>query len=141
MRYIPHDKMAKLREAARNGDEMAKKILHAQLNPEEDFSQDLESFFAPKVEEKSVEEVAEAPVEEQPQQDVGDISQKILDLIGECDKKTLEIANNQELSDATKKGALSILGEIKQTELDNLEKFGKLMASITKKEQKEEIVE
>ena len=147
MRYIPCDKMTKLREAARNGDEMAKKILHAQLDEEADFSKDLDAFFAPKVEAPVVEEkatdvpVQEGKAEEHAQEQVGDISQKITDLIGECDKKTLEIANNSDLSEATKKGALSILGEIKTSCLDSLEKFGKLMSSISKKENKEEVTQ
>ena len=141
-RYIPHEQCKQLREAAKNGDELARRILRAQLDDKEDFSADLEEYFKPKVE--PVEEVAEAPQQEvvQPETQVitgeqtstAEISQKILDLIGACDKQTLEVANNTELSDATKKGALSILGEIKQSCLDNLEKFGKLMSSISKKE-------
>ena len=147
-RYIPFDKMSKLREAAKNGDEMALKIIRAQLSDDEDFSSDLEAFFAPKEEPAKVEEVAESNPEEVKQEvqaksqiplitgkeaAQNEISQKILDLIGACDKQTLDVANNSELSDATKKGALSILGEIKQSCLDNLEKFGKLMSSISKK--------
>ena len=151
-KYIPFDKMSKLREAAKNGDERAKKILRAQLDDAEDFSCDLEDYFKPQ-------EVAEAPqeeikqeetqeIQEQPQAQTSvitgpqasdnEISQKILDLIGACDKTTLDIANNTDISDATKKGALSILGEIKQSCLDNLEKFGKLMSSISKKTVEEE---
>ena len=48
-RFIPIDKMKQLREAAKNGDERARKILHAQLNGS-DFSADLDSYFAPKPE-------------------------------------------------------------------------------------------
>ena len=145
-RYIPHEQCKQLREAAKNGDELARRILRAQLDDKEDFSSDLEEYFNP----KPIEEVAEAPQQEvvQPETQVitgeqtstAEISQKILDLIGACDKQTLEVANNTELSDATKKGALSILGEIKQSCLDNLEKFGKLMSSISKKTE-EEVVE
>lgn len=166
-RYIPFDKMQKLREAAKNGDERAKKILRAQLEDKEDFSCDLEDYFKPveelvnenvseTVDETTVEEAAQENVQEgvqegvqenvqkQPQLITGqaapqsEISQKILDLIGACDKQTLEIANDTELSDATKKGALSILGEIKQSCLENLEKFGKLMSSISKKTESQE---
>ena len=46
MPFIPVDQMKKLREASKNGDERARKILQAQLN-REDFASDLESFFAP----------------------------------------------------------------------------------------------
>ena len=152
-RYIPFDKMQKLREAAKAGDEMAKKILRAQLDDTEDFSKDLDNYFAPKEEPKPIEEVAEAPQEEVvqtvqqnnplitgEQASTAEISQKILGLIEACDKQTIEIVNDSNLSDATKKGALSIIGEIKQSCLDNLEKFGKLMSSISKKEV-EEVVE
>lgn len=57
-KYIPIDKMKQLREAAKNGDARAKKILKAQLNGS-DFSSDLDSYFAtPVVEEtKPVPEV------------------------------------------------------------------------------------
>lgn len=153
-RYIPYEKMKSLREAAKNGDEMAKKILRAQLSDDEDFSCDLEEFFKPKVEPKPIEEVATEPAEKQPETEQvqemvkqpsvltgqipeNDISQGILSLISSCDKKTIEIANNNDIADATKKGALSILGEIKQSCLDNLEKFGKLMVSLKTKEEKE----
>ena len=154
-RYIPCEKMKAIREAAKNGDEIAQKILRAQLSDDEDFSSDLDAFFAPKEEPKPVEEVATAPIEEVKQEETqetenlqqekpvpvltgqevskSEISQKILDLISACDKQTLDVANDGELSEATKKGALSILGEIKQSCLENLEKFGKLMSSISKK--------
>ena len=148
-RYIPFEKMAQLREAARNGDERAKKILHAQLCDEEDFSADLDDYFIPQVEEPVEESVEDSTEFVEKENDVAEaskepqseISQKILDLISACDKQTLDIVNNTELSDATKKGALSILQEIKQASLDSLEKFGKLMSSISKKtiEEKEEI--
>ena len=47
MPFIEIEKMKKLREAAKNGDERAIKILHAQLN-KEDYASDLDAFFAPK---------------------------------------------------------------------------------------------
>jgi hypothetical protein len=46
-RFIPIDKMKKLREASRNGDERAKKILAMQLGGVDDFSSDLEDYFKP----------------------------------------------------------------------------------------------
>lgn len=154
-RYIPHDKIAKLREAAKNGDERAKRILMAQLDDEADFSADLDEYFKPQPEpeEQKVEEAAEVPQEQAKQEETqvvqkqpvitgkipeNDISTGILNLISACDKQTIEVVNNSEISDATKKGALSILQEIKQSCLDNLEKFGKLMSSITKKTVEEE---
>ena len=144
-RYIPYLQMQKLREAAKNGDERAKKILMSQLNDDCDFSCDLDDYFKPQPEPEEIpekqpetEQVQAQQEEQEPTPEVGDISQAILKLISLCDEKTLEIANNTELSDATKKGALSILGEIKQSGLDNLEKFGKLMNSITEKVEKKE---
>lgn len=54
MRFIPIDKMKILREAARNGDERAKKILNMQMN-DEDFSSLLEEQFStPKTEDKGI---------------------------------------------------------------------------------------
>jgi len=134
-RFIPIDKMKKLREACVNGDERAKKILKAQLG-DEDFSVDLEDYFKPVEEPVQSEEVVNVSDKEVPE--VKDISQEIMDLISLCDKKTLDIANDPDITDATKKGALSILGEMKQSCLDNLEKFGKLMNSL---KPKEEVVE
>ena len=46
MRFIPVDKMQKLREAAKNGDERARKILHSQMH-DEDFGADLDEYFKP----------------------------------------------------------------------------------------------
>lgn len=152
--YIPFAQVRQLREAAQSGDERARKILIAQMN-DEDFSAELEDYFKPAEEEK-IEEVAEQPQEQAKQDatqtmadkempaltgkpDDSEISNDILALISACDKKTLELANNTEISDATKKGALSILQEIKQSCLENLEKFGKLMSSISKKTVEEEL--
>lgn len=154
-KYIPHEKMCKLREAAKNGDEKARKILMAQLS-DDDFSADLDLYFKPPVEEESVEEVAESSPIENKQEETQDIQDKgvpaitgkpenpeisngILNLMAACDRQTIEIANNPDISDATKKGALSIIQEIKQSCLDNLEKFGKLMSSISKKSVDEEM--
>ena len=153
-RYIPCDKIQKLREAARNGDEVAKRILMAQLDDETDFSKDLDEYFKPQKEE--IEEVAEAPQEEIKQPETqemaqtttapaltgyvpeNDISKSLISLISACDKKTIELVNDTNISDATKRGSLAILQEIKQSCLDNLEKFGKLMSSISKKTIEEE---
>jgi hypothetical protein len=152
-KFIPINQLSKLREAAKGGDEMAKKILMAQLN-DEDFSSDLEAYFKPQEEEaKTVEEAAEIPQEEAKQTvptqqnpeaqaqvpvltgkiEQNEISDGILALINACDKKTLELANDSEISEATKKGALSILQEIKQNSLENLEKYAKLASSFAKK--------
>lgn len=49
MAFIPIEKIKKLREAARNGDERAKKILRAQLDGS-DYGADLDAYFAPKPE-------------------------------------------------------------------------------------------
>lgn len=152
-RYIPCEQAKKLREAAKSGDEVAKKILIAQMN-DEDFSADLEAYFKPQVEEEqSVEEAAETPQEEAKQTipaqenpeiqaqipvltgkiEKNEISDGILALINACDKKTLELVNNSDISEATKKGALSILQEIKQNSIENLEKYAKLASSFAKK--------
>lgn len=49
MKFIPVDKMKKLREAAKSGDEQAKLILRLQLDGK-DYSSNLDEYFAPKVE-------------------------------------------------------------------------------------------
>lgn len=54
-KFIPIDKMKKLREASRNGDENAKKILAMQLGGTEDFSSLMDDYF------KSQPQVEEAP--------------------------------------------------------------------------------
>lgn len=51
MSFIPINKMRALREAARQGDERAKKILRAQLDGS-DYGSDLDAYFAPKPEAK-----------------------------------------------------------------------------------------
>lgn len=160
-RYIPFAQVRQLREAAQSGDERARNILIKQMN-DEDFSAELEEYFKPaieednKVEEQPQEMGKQGETEEievnnidminktvpaitgKPQESDNEISDSILALISACDKKTIEIANDSEISDATKKGALSILQEIKQNCLENLEKFGKLMSSISKKVVEEE---
>lgn len=49
--FIPIDKMRKLREASKTGDEQAKKILSMHLGGKEDYSSLMDEYFAPKVEE------------------------------------------------------------------------------------------
>lgn len=53
--FIPVDKIKKLREAAKTGDERAKKILSMQLGGKEDFWPLMDEYFAPK------QEVSEQP--------------------------------------------------------------------------------
>lgn len=50
MKFIPIDKIKKLREAAKNGDERAKNILNMQLKGEEDYSELVDEYFTPKPE-------------------------------------------------------------------------------------------
>lgn len=49
MPFIPVDKMRKLREAARNGDDRAKRILSMQLEAKEDYSGLMDEYFKPEV--------------------------------------------------------------------------------------------
>ena len=64
MKFIPIDKMKKLRESAKSGDERAKHILAMQLKGDEDFSELLEEYFAPAKPEIANAEAAEPVVEE-----------------------------------------------------------------------------
>lgn len=50
-KFISIDKMKKLREAARNGDEKAKKILIMQLDDKEDFEPLMNEYFTPQPQE------------------------------------------------------------------------------------------
>lgn len=61
MAFIPIEKMRALREAARQGDERAKKILRAQLDGK-DYGSDLDAYFAPKPAPVSSSTSASAPV-------------------------------------------------------------------------------
>lgn len=47
-RFIPIDKMKTLREASKNGDERAKKIISMQLGGKDDFGPLMDEYFAPK---------------------------------------------------------------------------------------------
>lgn len=60
-KFIPIDKLKKLREAARTGDERAKKILATQLMGKEDFSPLLDEYFQPKSNPVATPQVSEAP--------------------------------------------------------------------------------
>lgn len=54
-RFIPIDKMTKLREAAKSGDVRTQKILKAQLS-DSDFSADLDEYFKPQPKPEPVQE-------------------------------------------------------------------------------------
>jgi len=56
MKFIPIDKMKQLREASKNGNDAARKILDMQLGGKDDFSSLLEEFFTPKQEPEIEEE-------------------------------------------------------------------------------------
>ena len=57
MAFIPNKKFNQLREDSKNGNELAKAILHKYLN-NEDYANDLDEYFAPKNEPVMEEEVA-----------------------------------------------------------------------------------
>ena len=63
MPFIPIDKMRQLREAAKQGDERAKKILRAQLDGS-DYGADLDAYFAPKPEAKPAQGQFSMPAKE-----------------------------------------------------------------------------
>lgn len=50
MKFIPKDKMKSLREASRNGDERARKIISMQLDGMEDYSSLVDDYFKPQPE-------------------------------------------------------------------------------------------
>lgn len=209
MAFIPVDKMKQLREAAANGDKLAKKILHSHMM-REDYSQDFDEFFKPKPDagtvtmakadaqpEIAVEEMKEADVgtgnpdldkflsdngikigddsyndaveeyymefpEQRPadakprvqepvanveeEQDVTkEIGQGIIDLISKCDKFMLNLMQNNDIDDTTKKGAMTSLDEIKSSLFDAADKVKKIKQSFDKKQeenlQNENVVE
>lgn len=61
MGFIPIDKMQALREAAKNGDERAKKIIKCHLM-KEDYSKDLDDYFRPSVDKIEEKETISEPV-------------------------------------------------------------------------------
>lgn len=147
-RYIPFDQMSKLREAARNGDEMAKKILHAQLADEEDFSADLDNYFKPKEETKveepeSVEEAKEEvegtiekigePIEGQEtdrdkfENVIKDLIQDEIDAIDSYSKAITEVMNMPEFNEAQMRRAIARFKEIRQDEEEHVRELNALL--------------
>ena len=78
-KFIPIDKLKQLREASRNGDENAKKILAMQLNGKEDFNPLLDQYFQPKQEPQPIAtaQVSEAPTGAAPTQQVAQPNQSV----------------------------------------------------------------
>ena len=196
MPFIPADKMRKLREAAKNGDERAKKIIDAHFH-NKDYKADLESYFASASEpaqmsatntgkmpanvstgnakldeflrgngikegdpdyadaledyyrefpnERPTEEqkpglesqhIAEhVPENEDVQEEVEmtrTIAQHLIETISRCDETLLAIAQNDDIDDTTRKGAMTILQELKQNLLDSADKVKKIKQSLCK---------
>lgn len=98
MSFIPINKMRALREAARQGDERAKKILRAQLNGS-DYGADLDAYFAP------------TPAQEQDQHSMPAVNP------GEMPKK-VHIHNNPQLEEWLRSNGIKETDEDYEEALD-----------------------
>lgn len=188
-RFIPIDKMKKLRESARAGDVRAKKILDMQLGGEEDFSGLLEEYFAPAKPDKTVQPLEssnQALAEKSKLQqfldfngikeDSPDYKEYVEDFYKENPNESREeihhlhhkeqheecedkhgidflikdeieaingynrvimefMTNEDDQSEAVKKGIISDLEEIKRDEIEHLDKLRRIKASLVKKEE------
>lgn len=161
-KFIPIDKMRKLREAARNGDEGAKRILRMQLDGTSDFSTDLDSYFSPKPEtdkglgrEPAPEMEKGQSLEGKPQvnanfhkslEAVNDIQQEKsfidkliqdeIDAIKAYNDAIMEVMQLEEQSDATKEGFIAQLKHIRDEEVEHFNELKRMKGSLDKKEEK-----
>lgn len=176
-RFIPIDKMSKLREASKNGDANAIKILDMQMSGE-DFGSLLDEFFQPKpqqvVEErKSLPQKSQSKLEqflafnnvtkdspdyqsfvedfynEFPEEKnvsnegmtmceedcfLTPLIQEKIKSIGSYNEAIMKVMEMDELGDASKKGIMAKLEEIKRDEMENLEELKRMKNNMDKKE-------
>lgn len=64
-----------------------------------------------------------------------EIAQGIIDVISSCDRVSLEMLQNNEIDGTAKKGAMTIIQEIKSSLLDAAEKLTKIKSTFEKKEE------
>lgn len=120
-KFIPIERLKKLREASQNGDESAIRILKMQLDGKDDFSNDLEEYFRPKPEpepEIEVEEIIPEDEAEEPEC-VGLVKKLLkeeLDAIESYSKAITQIMACESLEDGTKRKMISRFEEIKSDE-------------------------
>ena len=179
MKFIPVDKMTKLREASKNGDANAIKILDMQMSGD-DFSSLLEEYFQPKqqapVESKSLPakgekskleqflefngvtkespdydsfvedfyneypnerpnaKTSQEPVEGGNESFLLPLIQEEIKAIGDYNAAIMTVMEMDELGDATKKGIMTKLEEIKRDEMEHLDELKRMKVSLEKKE-------
>lgn len=150
-RFIEPKKFMALREAMKNGDERAKKILFAQRNNELDgFDDLLADYFNRKDEiieanneesanlsqnKPKLEEIVVKKEENTAENNIFlHIVEDILNSVKELDAITIALMNKKDLTGATKKGALQTLQEIKNSNLENIDKINSLKESLEKKD-------
>lgn len=154
--FIPVDKIKKLREDAKNGNENARKILDMQLGGNNDFGSLLDDYFKPVVQETSTEEINEDAglneflkfngvdknhpeyqsyvddyYKENPKVEnnycvLDKLMKEEMDAIRSYNDAILEIMNCDKYSDNEKKGIISRLEEIKRDEQEHYEELGRL---------------
>lgn len=176
-RFIPIDKMSKLREASKNGDANAIKILDMQMSGE-DFGSLLDEFFQPKPQQvvearKSLPQKPQSKLEQflafnnitkdspDYQSFVEDfynefpneksvsnegmtmceedcfltpLIQEAIKSIGSYNEAIMKVMEMDELGDASKKGIMAKLEEIKRDEMENLEELKRMKNNMDKKE-------
>lgn len=188
-RFIPIDKMKKLREAAKNGDERARKIIAMQLAGKDDFSADLDDYFNPHQPQQTMSTQASGVQQKPAMPKHKDCNPNLLKFLGDngvaedsadydgyvkdfynefpnekpqigqmeqkgpdCDvfdrliedeieavtgyqQALLEIINDDSIGEATKKGIIADLEEIKRDEIEHLEKLKRLKSSKCEKKE------
>ena len=163
-KFIPIDKMRKLREAARNGDEGAKRILRMQLDGTSDFSSDLDTYFSPKPEtdkglgrEPTPEAEKGQSLEGKPQVNAGfhkalpannglgqeqsfidKLIQDEIDAIKAYNDAIMEVMQLEELTDATKEGLIAKLKHIRDEEVEHFNELKRMKGSLDKKDEQPE---
>ena len=103
---------------------------------DEDYEEALEEYFAEYPEQRPEEPLKRRMLGASETVDVTKaIAQGIIEVISCCDKANIEIMQNDGIDATSKKGAMTILQEIKTSLLDSAEKLTKVKDTLCKKEE------
>lgn len=156
MKFIPIEKMSKLREAAKNGDERARKILDMQMSGG-DFSPLLDEYFQPKPEVNMKAQTVETKSMPQKKskleeflefnhvtKDSPDYNSFVEDFYAEFpnekpDAKPEMVENPVEQIEDDKDGFDSIIRDLMKDETDAIEEYSKAITKIMNSEELDEI--
>ena len=157
--FIPVEKMKKLRESAKNGDERARKILIMQMDGKEDFSSLMDEYFAeqePVVEnglgEKVVEEKATETKEPEKvsklqeflsfngiTKDSPDYKSYVEDFYKENPNEPREVENPVEQIEDNKDGFESVIKDLIKDETDAIDEYSKAITKFMGSEELDEV--